>query len=807
MTRLRGIASVLTVACSLLIVQRSPAADWIHWRGPEQTGFSRETNLPDEWDPGTPGRGNLVWKQPYGCRSTPLVLNGKVYITSALGDNPGVPGPKQKLVTGERVVCFDAATGKVQWEKPFNVFHTDIVTNRLGWAPLAADPENKLVYVHLTGGQLIAFHAETGEIAWQHSLTEEFGRVTGYGGRLGGGPLYDSGLVIVGIVNSSWGAYAQGANRWVAFDSKTGQVAWWAESTGTLRGTYYSNPVVAVIGGQRLMITGGADGEIHAFQVRTGKRVWSYPIAVGVINPSPVVDGDLVYISHGEENPEGGGLGRVVCLDASKITAGKPKLVWEYRKGVRFGLGSLAIADGRLYVPDDSAKLYCFDAKKGKLLWKYNYGLIARGAPLIADGKLYIGETNARFHIIKLKGNQEPNENFTHTVHFRNKPGAAGFVEVNCTPSVADGRVYLATRDETYCIAQQGPKPKAVEPVGNGNPKPSDPGVIESRAEAAPGPIAQVQVLPADAVAKPGETLTFTVKAFDAKGVPAKGDLGAITWSLPTPPAPKAPPAKEGVPAKAPAAPPPLDGTIENGKVVVGKKPAQHGLVEAKVGEIAGRARVRVAPGIPYKQDFEMIPIGGVPSGWVNTAGKYSVIDYTDAAGNKSKVLFKRNNDARPPLARAIAYLTMPDSTNYTIESDVMGVEKKDKLPDAGIVANRYTFYLDSKTDAEGKRDAHLVSWEALPRVNVEVPFDWQSGVWYRLKMTIEVGDKDAVVKCKVWERGKPEPEKWTIEFKDPMPNRTGSAGLYGYIQNAEEASPGSEAYFDNVVITPNGKK
>ena len=38
--------------------------------------------------------------------------------------------------------------------------------------------------------------------------------------------------------------------------------------------------------------------------------------------------------------------------------------------------------------------------------------------------------------------------------------------------------------------------------------------------------------------------------------------------------------------------------------------------------------------------------------------------------------------------------------------------------------------------------------------------------------MTVEVGEKDAVVKGKVWERGKPEPEKWTIEFKDPMPNR-----------------------------------
>ena len=39
------------------------------------------------------------------------------------------------------------------------------------------------------------------------------------------------------------------------------------------------------------------------------------------------------------------------------------------------------------------------------------------------------------------------------------------------------------------------------------------------------------------------------------------------------------------------------------------------------------------------------------------------------------------------------------------------------------------------------------------------------------------------------------------------MPNRNGSAGLYGYIQNAESGATGSEAYFDNVLITPNAKK
>ena len=44
-TRNRAILAVVLAAAPTF------AADWTHWRGPDQTGFSRETDLPDEWDP------------------------------------------------------------------------------------------------------------------------------------------------------------------------------------------------------------------------------------------------------------------------------------------------------------------------------------------------------------------------------------------------------------------------------------------------------------------------------------------------------------------------------------------------------------------------------------------------------------------------------------------------------------------------------------------------------------------------------------------------------------------------------------
>ena len=63
------------------------------------------------------------------------------------------------------------------------------------------------------------FDKDLKKILWSHSLTEEYGRVSGYGGRLAS-PIVDGDLVIVSMLNGSWGEMAIGGNRFVAFDKK-----------------------------------------------------------------------------------------------------------------------------------------------------------------------------------------------------------------------------------------------------------------------------------------------------------------------------------------------------------------------------------------------------------------------------------------------------------------------------------------------------------------------------------------------------------------------------------------------------------
>ena len=775
------------------------AGDWIHWRGPEQTGQAKEPSLPDTFDLSEPGKGNLIWKKDVGGRSSPLLMGDRLFTINAY--DPGLP------TEGERVTCFDANTGEVKWHYNVNVYHAEVVTSRLGWTTLTADVEAGRVFAHTTAGALLCLDKD-GKLVWQRHLTEEFGRFTGYGGRIVS-PVYDSGLVICGMINSAWGDLARGANRFVAFDAKTGEVVWIAEPTpGVNYGTYQSTPVVAVVNGQRLLIAGGSGGALVAMKVRTGEVMWTYPFAAGAVNPSPVVDGNLVYAAHGEENPEGGPIGRVICVDASQVDpkTKKPKLVWEYRRANRFGLSHPALADGKLYIPDDGAELFCFDAKPANkdkpLLWRYKYGTVSRGGPLVNGNKLYIFDVNAKLAVLKLNGKKEPDDTETEEHAFRVPAGQPGFSETHCTPIAANGRLYFVTQYDTYCVGD----PKAKPAAATYKPLPPETPFDENAA-----PVG-IRIFPFEKHVKPGEAVEFGVKFLDANGREVKAPANAaVTWDFPDPP--KTPTGAQ--PPKLAAEKSEKETTCT---VTVAKMPpAQQGYVSASVNGMTARARVRVVGQIPYKQDFEKIPVGVPPSGWVNTAGKYFVTELPD----KSKVLSKVNTDGRIPIARANAYITSPLATNYTIEADIQGSEVDNKLPDMGVVNNRYTFVMDGKKDpTHGTRTVRLVSWEARPRVKEVVKFDWKPSTSYRVKLRVDQKDKTALVQGKVWERGTEEPKDWTVTYDDPSSNREGAAALYGYISNIRvvdekegtdakaptQGTVGSNIYYDNVAISPNAK-
>src|SRR5262249_57971916 len=58
-------------------------SDWTDWRGPARNGISLEKGLPTQW---SPKGDNLVWKAPYGGRSTPIIMGERLFLFNSAGE-------------------------------------------------------------------------------------------------------------------------------------------------------------------------------------------------------------------------------------------------------------------------------------------------------------------------------------------------------------------------------------------------------------------------------------------------------------------------------------------------------------------------------------------------------------------------------------------------------------------------------------------------------------------------------------------------------------------------------------------------
>src|SRR5712691_4366620 len=85
------IRRAIVLAAFATFTLSAPASDWTHWRGPFQTGYSPDKNLPDKVE------GNVIWSAPYGCRSRALVFGDRVYLINYDNDKVKVGGKVEDI--------------------------------------------------------------------------------------------------------------------------------------------------------------------------------------------------------------------------------------------------------------------------------------------------------------------------------------------------------------------------------------------------------------------------------------------------------------------------------------------------------------------------------------------------------------------------------------------------------------------------------------------------------------------------------------------------------------------------------------
>ena len=270
-------------------------------------------------------------------------------------------------------------------------------------------------------------------------------------------------------------------------------------------------------------------------------------------------------------------------------------------------------------------------------------------------------------------------------------------------------------------------------------------------------PAVSLLVTPAEKLTS-GDPIEFSVIGFDANGKQTSA-IGAIEWM------------KTG-----------LTGTLQDNTFTPDKSAGAHaGTVTAQSGDMKATARVRVIPSLPWSEDFEAIELEKIPTHWIGATGKFFV---REMDGNK--ILVKP--PAQRGLDRSNVYIGPATMQNYQIQVDLLGTRNKRRLPDMGLIANRYTL------DMQGRHQRlQIRSWASDLRMAKTIDFTWETDVWYTMKMMVEIMDDKAIIRGKVWRTGESEPEAWTITAEDPLPNREGSPGIYGY-------SP-ANIHYDNLKV------
>jgi outer membrane protein assembly factor BamB len=710
--------------------------DWPEWRGPLQVGISHETGLIESFDPeGGPGS-NLLWKSEVAAGiSTPIVMNGRLFtIVRHLPDTPK---------DAEKVICLDAASGELLWENVYNVFLSDLPAERVGWSNVCGDPSTNRVYVLGACCLFQCIDAETGKTLWSRSLSEEFGMLSTYGGRTNTPVVFED-LVIISGVTTGWDETARPSHRFLAFDKLAGTLVWISSTRPLPEDTTYSTPVIKIVDGQQVMVAGSGDGGMYGFQPRTGKILWREALSRRGINTSVAFDRDgNVYATHGEENPEGTAMGAVVRIDApfaSKDSASAEK--WRTEE-IAAGKSSPLLIDDRVYVVEDSSRLHVLNVATGEAVCKpIKLGTAMRGSLLYADGKIYACTASGVFHILK------PTETGLDTIFKIRLPKGH---DVGGSPIVSHGRLYLPTTAGLYCLGT-GQPPKQVNSADEAKPQERDP--------AADQVVAQLQLIPAEAIVGPGQPIQYQVRGFNALGQSVAVTASELAFDA------------KGA------------GKIDEQGNFVAEETADHkaAFVTVSLGKVQAQSRLRVVPPLPWKFDFSNKE---VPITWIGARYRHEA-----RTVDGEPVIVKITTI--PKGTRSQAWFGPSDLSNYTITAELKAKDGAAKLPDMGIIGQRYVLDLMGES-----QELQIRTWAAQLRMARTVPFQWKAGVWYKLKLEASIQDGIAVLRGKAWPRDESEPAEWTVTATDESANIQGSPGLFGNATNAE-------VFIDNVQVQSN---
>jgi outer membrane protein assembly factor BamB len=444
-------------------------AAWPQFRGPAGAGVLDDAKLPLAWSTSS----NVAWRADVPGRgwSSPVAWKDQVFVTSAIspgafkapstgifGNDYAAELAAQGLSSEEvmkrvsardlesteesgeiryMVYAFDAATGRVRWEReahkgaPFGGRHRK---NTFASETPATDGERLYVYFGNVG---LFCYALDGKPIWTAKFDPQpmylnFGTASS--------PVVHDGKVFIVHDND-------GISFVAAVDARTGKILWrLAGDSAVARGSGWSTPFVWKRADRTELVVIRRQHAV-AYSL-DGKELWRLRGLVGQSTPSPVASDDMLYVSTGSQGESNrpvfavraGGIGDL-SLAAGETS--NTSVAWTHPRASAYTSSPL-IYRGRVYIVNDNGVLLVMDAKTGAEIYKARVGGIGNtfsASPWAVNGRVFfLSEDGVTFGI-------EAGDKYVEIA--KNDLGEMSLA----TPALAPDAMFIRTMTRLYRIA------------------------------------------------------------------------------------------------------------------------------------------------------------------------------------------------------------------------------------------------------------------------------------------------------------------------------------------------------------------
>jgi outer membrane protein assembly factor BamB len=431
--RYRAVSGLVLFLLSRIAVVSFAGADWPEFRGPSGDGHApvRATpiGLPLTWSESE----KVTWKTPIPFRgwSTPVVMNGKIWLTTATADGHDFYG-----------LCVDAQSGKILLNE--KLFHCDSPeplgnsVNSYGTPSPAIEPGR--VYIHFGSYGTACLDPETHQVLWQRTDL----KCRHYRGPASSPILFENLLILTmdGV----------DLEYMIALDKVTGKTIWktdrsvaWNDENvpgqmardGDLRKAH-STPLIVDTSSGLQMLTAGAKAA-YGYDPRTGRELWRVRYDAWSAAPRPLYRNGLAFIISGF-----GGKTELLGVQVDgRGDVTDSHIRWKYEPAVS-KTASPILVDDLLYMVSDEGMLTCLEATSGQSVWRERIGGNYAASPICADGRIYFFSQQGKTTVVK------PGRVFEQLASNKLDDGFMA------SPAVAGKALFLRTRTSLYRIENSG---------------------------------------------------------------------------------------------------------------------------------------------------------------------------------------------------------------------------------------------------------------------------------------------------------------------------------------------------------------